>query len=262
MAAPGLSAAEARRQLKRYGSNRFRDRPERSIVAQFLRRFGNPLVLILIAASAISALTGELASFVMITAMVIASVTLDFVQEYRANDAAQKLRRSVQVRTRVVRDGVPKSVPTSQVVPGDVVLLAAGSVVPADGIVLESRDLHVDQAVLTGESVPAEKRVDVAVSPTTELADAANAVFMGTSVVSGTGRLFAVHTGNRTAIGQIAATLVREPAPTAFEVGMRRFGMLIMRLTVLMVLFVLLVNARPASPGSSRSCSRSRSPSA
>ena len=205
-------------------------------------------MLILIAASAISALTGELASFVMITAMVIASVTLDFVQEYRANDAAQKLRRSVQVRTRVVRDGVPKSVPTSQVVPGDVVLLAAGSVVPADGIVLESRDLHVDQAVLTGESVPAEKRVDVAVSPTTELADAANAVFMGTSVVSGTGRLFAVHTGNRTAIGQIAATLVREPAPTAFEVGMRRFGMLIMRLTVLMVLFVLLVNASTGKP--------------
>ena len=104
-----------------------RDRPERSLLSQFLRRFRNPLVLILIAASVVSAFTGEVASFVIIIVMVLLSVTLDFVQEYRAGRAAQRLRQSVQLRASVLRDGVAKDVPVTQVVPGDVVLLAAGS---------------------------------------------------------------------------------------------------------------------------------------
>ena len=246
--APGLSSAKARAQLKRHGPNQFRDRPERSILVQFLGRFRNPLVLILIAASIVSALTGEAASFVIIIVMVLMSVTLDFAQEYRAGKAASKLRRSVQVRATIVRDGVPREVPVTHVAPGDVVLLQAGNLVPVDGVLLEARDLHVNQSLLTGESFPVAKRADATAPPTGDLADASNAVFMGTSVVSGTGRLFAYRTGNRTAIGQIAATLNREPPATAFDMGMRRFGMLIMRLTVLLVLFVLLINALTHKP--------------
>ena len=246
--APGLSTAEARGQRKRYGPNQFRDRPERPVLIQFLRRFRNPLVLILIAASIVAALTGEGASFVIIVVIVILSVTLDFAQEYRAGKAAQKLRGSVQVRATVVRDGVPKSVPVMQVVPGDIVLLQAGNLVPGDGIVLEARDLHVDQALLTGEAFPVERRAQAPVAGGTDVADASNALFMGTSVVSGTARLFVYRTGNRTAIGQIAATLNREPPPTAFDVGTRRFGMLIMRMTVLLVLFVLMTNTLTHKP--------------
>ncbi|MGE5169862.1 MAG: magnesium-translocating P-type ATPase [Rudaea sp.] len=244
----GLSAAAARERLRRYGANQFRDRPERPAIVQFLLRFRNPLVMILVGASIVSAATGEFASFVIIVAMVLTSVTLDFVQEYRASQAAQALRRSVQVRARVVRDGVPRAVAVAHVVPGDVVELAAGSLVPADGVLVESRNLHVDQAILTGEAFPVEKETSPEGVAGVELADATNALFMGTSVVSGTGRLVVYRTGNATAIGRIAATLTRDPPPTAFDVGTRRFGMLIMRLTVLMVLFVIMVNALTGKP--------------
>jgi Mg2+-importing ATPase len=246
--ASGLSPSEARVRLARYGPNQFRDRPEHSPFIQFLRRFKNPLVLILIAASVIAALTGEVASFVIITTMVLLSVTLDFVQEYRAGRAAERLRSSVQVRARVVRDGTTKEVPATHVVPGDVVLLAAGALVPADGILLEARDLHVNQALLTGEPFPVDKRAGAPADAKADLADATNALFMGTSVVSGTARVLVYRTGGATAIGEIAHTLSLEPPPTAFEVGTRHFGMLIMRLTVLMVLFVLMVNVATHKP--------------
>jgi Mg2+-importing ATPase len=244
----GLSSAEARTRLKAYGRNELHERPERSLLAQFLRRFRSPLVLILLAASAVSALTGEGASFVIIIVMVLASVTLDFFQEYRAGQAAQRLRQSVQVRTSVLRDGAAKEVPATHVVPGDVAMLAAGSLVPADGRLLDARDLFVNQALLTGESFPVEKRSGELTDRQADLAGASNALFMGTSVVSGTGRLLVCRTGAATALGEIAHSLSLEPPPTAFEVGTRSFGMLIMRLTVLMVLFVLMVNVSMHRP--------------
>ena len=247
-AATGLTGAEARIRLARYGSNTFRDQGEHSLAAQFLRRFGNPLVLILIAASIVSALTGEVASFVIIVVMVLASVVLDFVQEYRAGEAARQLRQSVQLRATVLRGGAVQDVLVTEVVPGDVAMLAAGSLVPADGLLLEERDLYVNQALLTGESFPVEKRAAPPQKAQSDLQAATNAVFMGTSVVSGTARVLICRTGAATAIGRIAHTLNLDPPPTSFELGTRHFGMLIMRLTVLMVLFVLLVNAAGGKP--------------
>jgi len=246
--ATGLSSGEARARLKRYGRNELRDRPERSLLFQFLRRFRNPLVLILIVASIVSALTGEVASFVIIIAMVLLSVILDFVQEHRATKAAEKLRESVQIRTNVLRDGRTIDLPAAAVVPGDVVLLAAGSLVPADGRLLEARDLFVNQALLTGESFPVEKRAEEMAHRQADAPGATNVLCMGTSVVSGTARLLVYRTGAATSIGAIADTLSLEPPPTAFEIGTRRFGMLIMRLTVLMVLFVLMVNTLSHKP--------------
>ncbi len=244
----GLTHAEVRSRLSSYGPNEFRDRPTRSLLVQFLRRFRNPLVLILVAASVISALTGEMASFLIIIVMVLMSVVLDFVQEYRAGRAAQRLRQSVQIRAKVVRDGVTKEVPVSQVVPGDVALLASGSLVPADGRLLDARDLFINQALLTGESFPVEKRAEELTDRPPDLERATNALFMGTSVVSGTARLLVCRTGSATAIAEIADALNLDPPPTAFELGTRRFGMLIMRLTVLMVLFVLMVNTLTHKP--------------
>ena len=240
--ATGLSGAEAKARLAKYGPNRFRERQEKSLLLQYLARFKNPLVIILLVASAVSAVTGEVTNFVIISCIVILSVTLDFVQEYRANAAAEKLRQSVSVRAIVMRDGKPLEVAVTQVVPGDVVLLSAGDLIPADGRVLEADDFFVKQALLTGESYPVEKRPGALPDTATDLQEATNAVFMGTSVISGSARMLVVKTGTVTAIGEIADSVSRPSAPTSFEIGTRRFGMLIMRVTVLMVMFVLLVN--------------------
>jgi Mg2+-importing ATPase len=244
----GLTHAQARTRLKRHGLNEFRDQPEQALWVAFLRRFGNPLVLILIVASVVSALVGEMTSFVIIIVMVLMSVTLDFVQEYRAGRAAQRLRQSVQIRANVLRDGAAKAVSATHVVPGDVVLLSSGSLVPADGRLLEARDLFVNQALLTGEAFPVEKLAQELGDDGADAQAARNALFMGTSVISGTARLLVCRTGSRTAIAEIAHTLSLERPPTAFELGARGLGMLIMRLTVLMVLFVLMVNTLTHKP--------------
>ncbi len=172
-------------------------------------------------ASAVSAFSGEITNFFIITFIVLLSVTLDFVQEYRANEAAKKLRQSVSVRALVLRDGKPLEGSVTEVVPGDVVLLSAGDLIPADGRVLESRDFFVKQALLTGESYPVEKRPGVLPDTATDLQEATNAVFMGTSVISGNARILVVKTGAGTAIGEIADSVSRPSEPTSFEVGTR-----------------------------------------
>jgi len=237
----GLTAQEAQARLTRFGPNRFGQQREKPLVWQYLAHFKNPLVLILLVASGVSALSGDAVNFAIIGCIVLMSVTLDFVQEHRANRAAEKLRQSVMVRATVLRDGQPCECPVSALVPGDVVLLSAGDLTPADGLVLQARDFFVNQALLTGEPYPVEKH------PTpphvaTDLQDATHAVFMGTSVISGSARVLLVKTGADTEMGGIADSVSRPAETNSFELGMRRFGMLIMRLTVLLVMFVVLVN--------------------
>ena len=246
--APGLTSNEASARLKQFGPNLFRDRQQQALILQFLSRFKNPLVILLLVASAISAFTGELTNFVIITIMVLFSVTLDFVQEHRAGKAAESLRHSVSVKARVMRDGKSMDVSVSQVVPGDIALISAGDMVPADGLLLEANDLFIKQALLTGEAYPVEKHPGELPADATDLQDATNAVFMGTTVISGSGKLLVIKTGTATAIGAIADSLTQQSPPTAFEIGTHRFGLLIMRLTVLLVLFVLLVNAYLGKP--------------
>jgi Mg2+-importing ATPase len=235
---PGLTTAEARARLASYGPNVVAPHRPRRLVLEFLARFRNPLVLLLLAASAVAALTGEVTSFGIIAVIVVLSVTLDFLQEHRAGQAAERLKASVAVRATVLRDGAACEIPVAELVPGDVVRLAAGDLVPADGRVLEARDFFVNQALLTGEPYPVEKHARAAPDD-----DGASAVFMGTSVVSGTATVEVERTGAHTALGEIAATVsVRAPA-TAFEQGTQAFGLFVMRLTVLLVLAVILVNA-------------------
>lgn len=260
--ASGLSQREAKARLARHGPNLLRQTGDRPLLWQYLARFKNPLIVILLSAGAASALVSEFVNFTIISLIVSLGVTLDFMQEYRANRAAQTLRRSVSLRATVVRDGSATTIPAAAVVPGDVALLAAGDMVPADALVLEAHDFFVQQALLTGEAYPVEKRPDAPPRTACDIAGATNAVFMGTSVVSGNARILAVRTGAHTAIGGIAGGIAAAAPPTSFETGSRRFGMLIMRLTVLMVLFVLMVNTIFTSPGSNRFCSRSRWPSA
>ncbi|MBN8780707.1 MULTISPECIES: magnesium-translocating P-type ATPase [unclassified Thiobacillus] len=238
----GLSEAEAEARRRIFGSNQLRPHAERAWVQQFLAHFKNPLVLVLLAASAIAGMLGDMNSFIVISVIVLMSVTLDFFQEFRASRAVEKLRHSVALRARVVRGGQTREIPVAELVPGDVVLLAAGDLAPADGRVLDARDLFVNQALLTGESYPVEKHAQDAL-PDADMASATNALFLGTSVISGAGRLLIVRTGSATALGQIADTLVQRPQATAFERGTQAFGALILRLTVILVLAVLLINA-------------------
>ena len=239
----GLKSEEAATRLARYGPNVFTTHRQRALFLEFLARFRNPLVILLLAASGISALTGEVTSFFIISLIVLMSVTLDFIQEHRAGQAAERLKQSVAVRVAALRDGKTQEVPVGEVVPGDVVLLSAGDLVPADGRVLEAKDFFVNQALLTGEPYPVEKHPGDTAEPEATVGNAANAVFMGTSVISGTARVLVCRTGPHTALGEIAETLSNRAPQTAFERGTHDFGLLILRLTLLLVLFVLLVNA-------------------
>ncbi len=246
---PGLSSAQAALNLGRYGPNRQQPARQRAVLLQFLAHLRNPLVLVLLAASALSALTGDTTGAVIIALIVLMSVTLDFVQEYRAGQSAEQLALKVALTATVLRDGAPRELAVTELVPGDVVLLSAGNLVPADARVLQADDFFVNQAQLTGEPYPVEKhatKVTPEAAPPTgapgwEL-DAEDAVFMGSSVVSGSARVLVGRSGGATALGQVAASLALQAPPTAFETGTRHFGMLIMRLTLLLVLFTLLVN--------------------
>ena len=238
----GLSQREARSRTARFGPNTLRVHGERALVLQYLSHFKNPLVMILLAASAVSALTGEITGFLIIWAIVLMSVTLDFIQEYRAGRAAERLQKAVTVRATVLRDGPAREIVIAELVPGDVVLLTAGDLMPADCRLLEAKDFFVNQALLTGESYPVERRAQDLTAPVEDICDAENAVFMGTSVISGMARAMVCRIGSDTAVGKIADSLQVKPPPTSFELGTHSFGMLIMRLTILLVLFVFLVN--------------------
>ena len=238
----GLSSTDADGRLARVGPNVLGESGRLPAWLDFLAHLRSPLVLLLLAACIASALVGDATSAAVIAVIVLGSVTLDFVQERRAGDAARRLRESVGLTATVRRDGRECPIPAAQLVPGDVVLLAAGDLVPADGRVLEARDFFVRQSVLTGESWPVEKRAGDTTSRDGELASATNAAFMGSSVLSGSARVLVCRTGARSFLGDVAATLRHAPPPTAFERGTRGFGEMVVRLTTVLVLFVVFVN--------------------
>lgn len=243
----GLSQADAELRLQQIGPNSFKPGSEVSTLGLLLSQFKSPLVLILIVAAVISAIAGEWPDAVIVLAVVLGSTTLGFVQEYRASDAINKLRSQLMNNSTVIRDGQSRVVYSEQIVPGDVVLLSAGSLIPADGVVLEANDLFVSQAVLTGEVFPVEKKTEK-VEADASLVERVNSVFMGTSVRSGTGRILIVNTAKETVFGQIAQRLKLRPPATEFERGVQQFGYLLTRVMLVMVVIVLAVNILRAKP--------------
>ena len=207
-----------------------------------LDRFANPLVLILLFAASLSAWTGQVASFVIITVIILLSVVLDLAQQLRAENAVEALRRSVGLRAQVIRDGQERTIAVEHLVPGDVVRLAAGDIVPADCRPLAARDFFVNQALLTGEPYPVEKHAGDLPSPADAASGAANFLFMGTSAISGTATGVVCRTGRTTELGGLAGALASQRPPDAFEHGIRRFGLLMLRFTIFLVLFVLAAN--------------------
>jgi Mg2+-importing ATPase len=235
----GLTSQEAKLRLLRYGSNDAAAPKRAPAWLGFIRRFANPLVVILLVASALSAATGDVASFAIIAGIVLLSVLLDFVQESRAQSAVDALREQVALRADVCRDGAETSLPVAQLVPGDIVRLTAGDMVPADGVLLSSRDFFVNQALLTGEPYPVEKYAAEHGDAVAEIGEAGNVALAGTSVISGSAALLVCSTGRQTVLGKLADTLIAKPPPTSFEIGLRRFSMLILRITLVLVLLVM-----------------------
>ncbi|MDB5394830.1 MAG: mgtA [Rhodospirillales bacterium] len=235
----GLAAKEAARRLLRDGGNDAAAPKRTPAWLQLTRRLANPLVIILLLASALSAATGDVASFVIITGIVVLSVLLDFVQESRAQNAVDALREQVALRADVRRDSAEIRLPVAQLVRGDVVRLTAGDMVPADGVLLSSRDFFVNQALLTGESYPVGKHAAEQGDPAAEVSEAGNVALAGTSVISGSAILLVCQTGRGTTLGQLADTLIAKRPPTSFEIGLRRFSMLILRITLVLVLLVM-----------------------
>jgi P-type Mg2+ transporter len=243
----GLTAAQAEEKLKIVGLNTVTQHKNRSTLNLFLRQFKEPLMLILIFAVIVSAFAGEWVDAGAVILVVIGSAVLTFIQEYRATNAVEKLLARVQIKATVLRDGQSVALPIERVVPGDIALLAAGNLIPGDGLILDAKDCYVDQAVLTGETFPVEKMPGL-VAETASLAERANTLFMGTHIRSGTATLLVVQTGTSTAFGQIAERLTLRPPETEFERGIRKFGYLLIQIILVLVLFVFAVNVFAAKP--------------
>jgi Mg2+-importing ATPase len=237
----GLTSAEAEARVRRDGPNAIDDADRMSVAKLVWRQFESPLVLILVFGSTVALFLREWSEAAIILAIVLASTALGFFQEHKATRAIEALRRRLTLSARVLRDGAAVEMPFARIVAGDIVLLSAGALVPADGLVLDATDFLVAEASLTGESFPVEKKPGV-FPPETPLAERRNCAFAGASVRSGEARMLVCATGGRTVLGHIAARLHRREAETEFGRGLRRFGYLLLRMAILLVVFVLVVN--------------------
>jgi Mg2+-importing ATPase len=232
----GLTSAESAARLEELGPNEPIAARRPGAAAQVVALLANPLVLILLIAGAVSGFVGEVVNAGLIVTIVALSIAANAAQTLRSQRAVERLRAGVAPTATVCRDGAWRERPRRELVPGDLVRLAAGDLVPADARLLCARDLHLQEAALTGESIPVEKAAG---------AD----VFLGTSVVSGAATAVVVATGARTAFGDVAARLAARKPETAFEHGLRQFAHLITRVVLFLVLFMLVVNLAFGRPG-------------
>jgi Mg2+-importing ATPase len=237
----GLTTADAIARLARHGPNRIRERRDVTRLDVLWRQLRSPLLLLLVFAALAAVATGEWLDAAIVLVIVFATVAIGYSREYRAQAAAASLRARLRVQARVLRDGQPIHVPLEDIVPGDVVRLSAGSLVPADAVVIEAADFFVNEAVLTGESFPVQKAPGP-VAASADVAERTNCVFMGTNARSGTAQCLVVATGSATEFGTVARRLMLRPPDTEFERGIRRFGYLLMSAMLVMVLLVFVVH--------------------
>jgi len=227
----GLSEKEAAKRLSKYGRNELQETKKESIWAKFFRQFKEFMILLLIGAAIVAAFLGEIVDTVMIFAIVLMLGILGFVQEYKAEKSFEALKKLISPKTRVLRDGIIKMVDVHEVVPGDVVLLETGDRIPADGKVLESIDLAVDEAPLTGESVAVRKDTKTI-----------NTVFMGTVVVAGRGKALIESTGMKTEIGKIASMVqFVEIEKTPLEIHLNRLGKQLSMGVIALCIFIFVI---------------------
>ena len=243
----GLSLDEAARRRAEVGPNALAPESALSSLRLLIRQVKSPLILILAFAAVVSVVAGEYTDSAVVLAIMVTSAGVGFWRERGARDAIARLRARLTIETEVVRGGVQRRIAATEVVPGDLVILSAGALIPADGLLWDATDLHVNEAILTGETFPTEKRpgpVDVGAP----LVARANSVFMGTNVRTGTGRVVVVATGAATAFGNIAGRLRLRPPETEFDRGIRQFGTFLTSAMAVLVIAVFASNMLLARP--------------
>ena len=237
-----LSGTEADSRLKQVGTNEIAREKHKSALMRLLSNVKNPLVLLLSALGVLSYLTGDLRATVVIFVMVVLGVALRFFQEMRADNAAEKLKAMVSNTATLVRDGKEEEVSLKMLVPGDIIRLAAGDMVPADVRVLSAKDLFLNQAALTGEALPVEKKAARASADVQNPLDLPNLCFLGSNVESGSATAVVIQTGDRTYFGSLAASIVGQRQLTSFDKGVNKFTWLMICFIAVMVPAVFLIN--------------------
>ena len=242
-AGQGLSSAEAANRLKQYGLNIIASHKKAVWWKELMQHFKSPLVILLLIATIISYAVGETINASIIFVIVIASVAIDFYQERDARNAAEKLKQTVKTKSTVIRNGMEQEILPQDLCIGDIILLNAGKIVPADARLLMAKDFFINQSSLTGESFPCEKHPDAITDATNDLSTMDNIALMGSSVITGVAKAVVVQTAAGSEFGKIAQKLTEREEETDFGRGMREFGYLIMKVTIALVLFIFLINA-------------------
>lgn len=235
--AAGLSATEAGLRLQQYGPNSLKTRARTGAALLFAAQFKSPLTVLLIVAAFLSMFMADFTNAAIILFIILLSGILGFWQEKGAAGAVSRLLQIVQVKCSVLRNGVETEIAAEQVVPGDVVVLNAGDIIPGDSLLLTSQELYMDEAAFTGETFPVEKNSGV-VAAQAPLACRSNTLLMGSHVISGTATALVIQTGKQTEFGKIADKLKSRVPETEFEKGIRRFGYMLMEITLLLVLVI------------------------
>jgi Mg2+-importing ATPase len=237
----GLSQSNADTRLKQYGPNTFKAASKTTSFLLFLSQFKSPLTILLIAAAVLSMFLGDFPDAIIILIIIIISSALGFWQERGAANAVTELLKMVQIKCHLVRDGKGTELPVENAVPGDVVILTAGDVIPGDSLILDSKELFTDEAAFTGETFPVEKNAGV-VAADAPLAKRSNALFMGSHVISGKATALVVRTGAQTEFGKISGQLSTKAPETDFEKGIRHFGYMLMEITLVLVIIIFAIN--------------------
>jgi Mg2+-importing ATPase len=247
----GMDAAGAAARLNRFGPNRIAQERQPGIIRELAGRARDPLNSLLLTLAIVSYVLGDVRAALVIAAMVVLSIVTAFIQEHRSNQAAARLRALVKTTASVKRGGDARAagrvdgfaeIPMEEIVPGDIVALSAGDMIPADLRLLSAKDLFVNQSTLTGEAMPVEKSAAACSAPPADAFDLPNVCFMGSNVVSGFGTGVIVHTGNRSYFGQLADTIAGQRVRTNFEKGINRFTWLMIRFILVLVPTVFLIN--------------------
>jgi Mg2+-importing ATPase len=243
----GLTETEASKRLQIYGGNFLKSRKNTNVISLLLSQYRSPILIILFFAIILSFFLGDTADAVIILVIVLLSGLLSFWQEYSADNSIKKLLALVQIKVQLLRGGKPVDISVEEAVPGDVVLLHAGDLVPGDCLIIDSNSLFVDEATLTGETYPIEKEPGV-LPEDTALAKRHNCLWMGTHIISGSGTAVIVHTGKDTEYGKIYERLKLRPQDTEFERGVKKFGYLLMEVTLILVFAIFAINVLLKKP--------------
>jgi Mg2+-importing ATPase len=238
----GLTGKEATSRIEQYGYNQIVATKEKALIIEFLSKFANPLTLSLIIVAVISFFLGQQVDSIIIILMAVLSVVFSFVQERSAAISAKKLNELVKVTVFALRDGKKISVPLKDIVPGDIIELSAGKMVPADARIISSNSLHVSQSALTGESFPVDKSDAETATGIKTIFDSPNLIFMGSNVVGGAGMAVVTKTGGQTEFGKLSHDLIAIKKETSFDKGIKNFTKLMIKLIFVLVLFIFVSN--------------------